>query len=456
MRCHVPTATVATMAAVALALPALALAALPALAQRAVTVRGVAFDSLRGVPIKDALVAVIGVDTAVSTDERGRFSIDSVPAGTRTFILLHPTLDSIGFRGFSRRYAIGDGQQEVRLALPSFTTLWKAVCGGEPPSDSGFIYGTISDVASRSPVPRARVTVSWIVTTYDKARGVRQRRVSGEALTDASGNYAVCGVPAAHWVKVDAEATPARGEADVPPAELRVLRRDLFIGPDLASDSTSRGTILGLLLDQDGAPYSEARVVLDDSTELRSRGDGTFVFRDIRAGTRQLEILSIGMAPLVTTVDVHPRDSVSVRYTLRRVTTLDVVHVTASRRGRRIAEGLEDRRRRGLGMQMDMTQLQAHTSFRTVLNEFPGIRVVHDGADYNVYVSDGRGGQCPPQIWVDGARQTLTALTLVFPRNVTAVEYYPRANMVPLEFRRNERLMTCGAILVWTNWALSR
>ena len=448
MRLRVPTAVLATIGALALAVPARA--------QRAVTVRGVAFDSLRGIPITDALVAVIGMDTAVTTDERGRFAIDSVPVGTRTFIMQHPTLDSIGFRGFSRRFAIGDGQQEIRLALPSFTTLWKAVCGGEPPSDSGFIYGTISHVASKSPVARARVNVSWIVTTYDKARGVRQRRVYGEALTDANGNYAVCGVPAAHWIKVDADAPPAAGQADVPPAELRVVRRDLLIGPDLTKDSTSRGTILGLLVDQDGVPYSEARVLLDDSTEVRSRGDGEFSFRDIRAGTRQLEIMSIGMAPIVTTVDVHPGDSVSVRYTMRRVTALDVVHVTASRRGRKIAEGLEDRRRRGLGMQMDMTQLQAHTSFRTVLNEFPGIRVVHNGADYTIYVSDGRGGQCPPEVWVDGGREALASLTLIYPRNVTAVEYYPRANMVPLEFRRNERLMTCGAILVWTNWALSR
>lgn len=448
MRFHFPNVVVAISGAVVLALPAHA--------QRVVTVRGVAFDSLRGAPIADALVAVLGMDTAVTTDERGRFSIDSVPLGTRTFILQHPALDSIGFRGFSRRYAVTENGQDVRLALPSFTTLWTAVCGGRPPADSGFIYGTIRHVASRSPVPRARVEVSWIVTMYDRRNGVRQRRVFGEAFTDANGNYAVCGVPAAHWIKVDANAPRAAGEADVPPTDLRVVRRDLLIGPALGQDSTSRGTILGLLVDQDGAPYSEARVVLDDSTELRSRGDGTFVFRDIRAGTRQLEIMSIGTVPIVASVDVLPDDSVSVRYTVRRVTALDVVHVTASRRGQKIAEGLEDRRRRGLGMQMDMTQLQAHTSFRSVLNEFPGIRVVNSGADYGVFVSDGRGGQCAPAIWVDGAQQSLAALTLIFPRNVTAVEYYPRAMMVPLEFRRNERLMTCGAILVWTNWALSR
>src|SRR5688572_12690285 len=448
MRLHISAALVAPLGAILLAYPARA--------QSAVTVTGLAYDSVRGTPMTGALVAVIGMDTVVTTDERGRFRIDGVSPGAHTFILQHPSLDSIGFRGVSRRYVVGGADREMHLALPSFRTLWRGVCGGEPPRDSGFIYGTIRHVATRSPIARARVQVSWIVTTHDKKHGLRQRRVRGVAFTDPDGNYAVCGVPAAHWIKVDADSASVTGRADVPPAELRVVRRDLLIGPELEADSTNRGTILGMLVDQDGVAYSEARVVLDDSTEVRSRGDGVFAFRGIRAGTRQLEIMSIGMAPIVATVDVHPGDSVSVRYALRRVTTLDVVHVTASGRGRKIAQGLEERRRRGMGMQMDMTQLQAHTSFRSVLNEFPGLRVVQRGADYNVYSSDGRGGQCAPEIWVDGAQQSLVSLSMIYPRNVTAVEYYSRANMVPLEFRRNERFMTCGAILVWTNWALSR
>lgn len=432
------------------------LAALPAPAQQPVTVQGVAYDSLRGTPIRNALVAVIGMNVSVTTDEHGRFTIGDVSPGTRTFIVQHASLDSIGFRGFSRRLVVGGHQGEVRLAVPSFRTLWAVTCGGRPPNDSGVIYGTVRHVATKSPVGRARVEVSWIVTTYDKARGIRQRRVVGEALTDANGNYAVCGVPASHWINVSAEAAAASADVVIPPADLRLVRRDLLIGPALAEDPESSGAILGVLIDQEGVPYSEARVLLDDSTEVRSRGDGTFAFRNVRAGTRQLEIMSIGMAPIVTAVDVLPGDSVALQFTLRRVTTLDVVEVTASRRGRRIAQGLEERRKRGLGMQMDMTQLQAHTSFRSVLNEFPGMRVLHDGADYNVYVSDGRGGQCIPEVWIDGARQAVAALTLIYPKNVTAVEVYPRANTVPLEFRRNERLMTCGAILVWTNWAFSR
>ncbi|MGH7130084.1 MAG: carboxypeptidase regulatory-like domain-containing protein, partial [Planctomycetaceae bacterium] len=334
MRLNIPKAVLLIAAA--------CVAASPVQGQTPVTVQGVAYDSLRGAPMKNALVAVLGVNATTTTDERGRFAIDRVPPGTRTFIIQHASLDSIGFRGLSRRFEIGRSEDEVRLALPSFGTLWRITCGSDPPRDSGFIYGTIRHVATRSPVARARVAVSWIVTTYHKARGIRQRRVFGEAVTDANGNYAVCGVPAAHWIKVAADMSGGGASAgvDVPPPELRIVRRDLLIGPAIEDDSASRGSILGMIVDQDGVPYSEARVVLDDSTEVRSRGDGTFDFRDVRAGTRQLEIMSIGIAPIVSTVDVLPGDSSSVRFTLRRVTTLDVVEVTASRRGRKIAEGL--------------------------------------------------------------------------------------------------------------------
>lgn len=426
-------------------------------AQEAVTVRGIAYDSVRGAPIRNAVVMVVGMAASATTDDRGRFSIGGVAPGARTFVLHHASLDSIGFHGLARRRTVESDGQEVTLAVPSLRTLWAVTCGGAPPADSGFIYGTIRHVATREPIPGARVRVSWIVTTYERSRGITQRSVRGEAVTDAGGNYVACGVPVSHWVKVSAEARRSSAEVDVPPAEVRIVRRDLWIGPGLRDDSSSRGTILGHLVDENGVPYSEARVVLDDSTEVRSGGDGNFAFRDIRAGTRQLEIMSIGMAPIVSTVDVQVGDSASVRFTIRRVTTLDVVQVTASNRARRVAEGIEERRRRGLGMQMDMAQLQGYASFRSVLNDFPGVRVQQKGAgDYAVLVSDGRGGQCTPEVWIDGARQAVASLTMINPRNVTAVEYYARGNMVPMEFRRTELFMTCGAVLVWTNWALSR
>lgn len=430
----------------------IALASSAAIAQ-GVAVRGVAWDSVRGAPLREALVMVIGTTASATTDGQGRFRLVGVPPGERTFILQHPALDSIGFPGISRRLAVQSDSAEIRLAVPSFPSLWRAACGGQPPSDSGFVYGTVRNASDRSPVHDAEVEVSWVITAYDRIQGVRQRRVFGQALTDHAGHYAVCGIPASHWVRVSAVAPGLRGGVDMPPGELRVVRRDLVIG---AADSASRGAIMGALVDQDGLPYSEARVVLDGDVEVRSSGDGLFRFDGVAPGTRQLEVLSIGMVPVIVTVDVYPRDSASLTLQLRRVTTLDVVRVTASRRGRMLAEGLEERRRKSLGYSMDMTELQAHTSFATVLNDFPAMRVRSEGPNFEVSIPDGRGGTCTPEIWVDGARMAFSALHLIRPRDVMAVEYFPRAGMIPIEFRRGQQFTDCGAVLVWTNWAFSR
>lgn len=431
----------------------------PAAAQLTpVRVQGLAFDSLRGRPLTDALVMVIGQRGSTTTDAQGRFQFDSVAPGVRTFIVQHSALDSVGLQGIARRATVAPGHTDIRLAVPSFQTLWKGACGGEPTGDSGFVYGTIRDVSSRAPVANAKVDLSWVVTRFDKVQGVRQSRVIGRTLTDANGGYVVCGVPVAtHWLKVAAATASAQGAIDLPPADLRLQRRDLLIGPTAEQDSTSRGAITGVLTDQDGVPYSEARVVLDDSTEVRSDGDGRFAFRNIVAGTRLVEILSIGMVPVVMAVDVFPSDSATITLQLRRVTTLDVVRVTASRRGRKIAEGIEERRKNAFGYSMGMTEIQAHATLSTVINDFPGVRINQEGgAEYQILISDGRGGLCQPEIWVDGARMGLASMLMMRPSDVMAVEYFARAGNVPLEFRRNERLNTCGAIMVWTNWAFSR
>lgn len=430
-----------------------ALAWSPVRAQAPVAVRGVAWDSVRGAPLREALVMVIGTAATATSDDQGRFRLDSVPPGLRTFVVQHPALDSIGFPGLSRRLTVGRDSAVIRLAVPSFQSLWRAACGGQPPSDSGFVYGTIRSAADRSPVRDAEVEVSWVVTAYDKVRGVRQRRIFGQALTDTAGRYAVCGVPASSWVRVSAVAPGVRGGVYIPPGDLRVLRRDLVIG---LADATNRGAITGLLVDQDGAPFSEARVVLDDELEVRSGGDGHFHFENVAPGTRQVEVLSIGMVPVVLTVDVYPRDSASISLQLRRVTTLDVVRVTASRRGRMLAEGLEERRKKALGYSMAMTELQAYTSFASVLNDFPAMRVRSIGPNFEVSIPNGRGGSCTPEIFVDAARVALASLHLIRPRDVMAVEYFPRAGMIPLEFRRSDQFTDCGAVLVWTNWAFSR
>src|SRR6185503_13744829 len=127
-------------------LAALLSGAMTLTAQTPVTVRGVAYDSLRAAPLTEAFVTMSGGSRAHSatTDTRGRFQFDSVVPGSYTLSMQHPAIDSLGFPGFARRVVLSGKDEEVRIAVPSFATLWRAACGATPaPRDSGFVYGVV-------------------------------------------------------------------------------------------------------------------------------------------------------------------------------------------------------------------------------------------------------------------------------------------------------------------------
>jgi hypothetical protein len=424
-----------------------------------VSVYGVAYDSLRGEPLRNAFIAVVGTARSAHSDARGRFRLDSVSPGTYVFAAQHDVLDSVGLTEISTRADVIDGRDEVRIAVPSFATLWRVACGSSrPPRDSGFVYGTIRDVSTRAPVAGAFVDLTWVEIRIERTRGVTQRRRRVETRTDANGRFSVCGVPVAQWLRVGAgTASGAGGPIDVPPGEMRVQRRDLLIGPVGRSNAARSGTISGVLTDVLGAPVAEARVITHDTTEVRSGADGSFTVHNVPAGTRQVEVLSIGMRPFVTAVDVFPNDTATLALQLHKVTTLDVVRVTASRRGRLLAEEIESRRKSGFGYLMDAGDIARRATMSSVFSDLPSARVEHRGGNFTISVPDGRGGMCQPDVWVDGAFSAQAALNMIHPQDVAAVELFPRAGTVPTRYRRD--LITrraCGAILVWTTWGLGK
>lgn len=426
--------------------------------ERLVRVSGVAFDSLRGTPLRDATVAVLGVASMATTDERGRFSFDSVPQGPRTFVLQHPVLDSMGFTGISRRVAVGGSNGQVELGTPSFATIWRTACGARrPPTDSGLVFGTIRGAANGRAVSGAFVDLTWIELTYEKTRGLKQRAHRAATRSDSAGAYIVCGIPSASWLRVDAGvATGASGRIDMPPNALQVQRRDLLLGLGQNADTSLRGVIAGYVTDPQGGPMLNARIVLDDSIEARTLADGRFIIPRVVPGTRQIEILALGAVPVVVPLDVFPGDTADVAVQMRRITLLDVVKVTASRQGRRYAAEISERARAGFSHTMEAGELMSHASLATVFSDFPGTLVARRGSDFSVLLSDGRGGQCQPQVWIDGAPSGYEALNMLRPRDVIVVELVSRASQVPLQYRSVEIKSICGAMLIWTGWAFGR
>lgn len=424
-----------------------------------VSVRGVAYDSVRGQPLRNAFVAVVGTARSAHSDERGHFRVDSVPPGTYIVAVRHDALDSLGLTQLSTRAAVTDGRDELRIFVPSFATLWRVACGPRrPPRDSGFVYGTVRDASSLAPAADAFVDLTWIEIRVDKKHGIAQRHRRFEARTDANGRFSMCGVPTTHWLRVGAGvASAASGVIDLPPSELRVQRRDLLIGPTRQSHSTHLGTIAGVLSDAGGAPVADARVIVNDTTEVRSQADGSFTIRDVPLGTRQVEVLAIGMRPVVTAVDILPNDTTAIALQLLKVTTLDVVRVIASRRGRVLTEEIEARRKTGVSYMLDVGDIARRATLSSVFNDLPSARVDYRNGNFTVSVPDGRGGMCEADVWVDGARSAQAALNMIQPLEVAAIELFPRVGTVPMRYRRDlTDRRACGAILVWTNWALGR
>src|SRR2546423_13130028 len=94
-----------------------------------VTLRGVAYDSLRREPLVNAAITIAGSERTATSDSRGRFHFDSVAPGVYTLVIQHAALDSVGFSGLTTRATITDGRSEVPIAIPSFATFWSAACG---------------------------------------------------------------------------------------------------------------------------------------------------------------------------------------------------------------------------------------------------------------------------------------------------------------------------------------
>lgn len=443
----------AALAAVAVTI----VGARPILAQDAapVTVRGVAYDSLTAAPLAEAVVTIVGTARSVRTDSRGRFQLDGVPPGVYTFAAQHAALDSLGFSGISARAAVTDGREEVRLATPSFTTLWRAACGAGPvPRDSGFVYGSVRDAIARTPAPGATVDITWLDLQVTRARRVTESWWRGRAMSDSTGSYAICGVPVDVGLRIRAvKDSSASGLVDLPGRGARLQRRDLVIGPVTDTLAPARGTIVGSVRDSAGRPVPEARVIADGVPELRSDPEGRFTARGVPAGSRQVEVTAIGMSPVVVVVDVSPRDTVSVAAVMRRITVLDVVRVTASPLVRRLVTELEERRKLGAGHVRDSTQIAVHGTLFSLFFDFPNVRPERVGSGNAFIVTlPGTNGRCLANVVIDARKSDYDELNFLRPSEIAAIEVYPRRLSAPAQFIRNE---SCGAVVVWTKWALA-
>ena len=428
-----------------------------AIAQRPVVpVRGIVFDSLRGQPLRDASVMMAGGSgQAINTDDRGRFQFDSVSPGVHTFTVHHAVLDSIGFSGLSAHTTITEGDNEIRLAVPSFATLWGAACGrSRAPSDSGIVYGTIRDVRSGAPVVSAAVVLIWRDLLLDrKTHRVVERQYRIDTRTNATGGYAICGVVADLAVRLHASAdSTASGVIKLFPTGIRVQRHDIAIGP-VGAGTASRGSISGVVTGSDGEPIVGAHVRTDSLPDAVTDTAGRFTLNGVPTGSAQFDVLTIGTEPTSRVVDVVPAETTHVAVQLQTAVTLDGMRTTAAAAlGRIYAAEFTARRSLGFGHSMDSTTIVRYNQFVNVLESIPSLNVRVQSSGLSITVPDGQGGSCAPDVLIDGAPATNGHLLGLFPHEIAGLEVYATSAHVPSRFARVGIQSQCGMILVWTKY----
>ena len=423
-----------------------------------VTVTGFAFDSLHGIPLADAFITIAERSRATTSDAKGKFTFDTLPPGTYTFAMQHAVFDSLGLSGATTRATVTDGKTPVTVAVPSFATLWRAVCGlvPVPVKDSGLVYGSIRDAKQQAPVPQASVEVSWIDLVNlgtKEARNIAQRRWKNESQGDAQGGYAVCGVPLKTPLQVRASyLRNATGLIDLPPSDERIRRRDLMVAGTAPSDSALRGTVRGVAADPDGKGIAGVRVIVDDTTETRTDTEGRFTLRAVRTGTRQVDFAAIGMTPVSLVVDITVRDTAFATATLRTVTNLEAVNITASSTRRRAAMQFDERRKQGLGSYLDSTAIGQRGTLSAVFAAVPNVTVQAasaNGRRFNIYLPSTGTGPCLAVLKVDGIQQyDHDILSTMHPSEIAAIEVYSRRTNVPAELASS--IGPCGVVAVWT------
>lgn len=465
----------------------LALVAARAGAQGRIT--GTVYDSLSShAPLAGATVVLIERARYATTDSRGHFEIDSVPDGHYTLGFMHPLLDSLDLTAPVVAAEVSGGRRTtVALVTPGPAAAYARVCPGTYDIETGVIAGRVRDADDQTALADAVVSTDWteFAIIGGHAAGHRVRAV---ARTNREGLYLLCGVPTT--VQVDVHTDAAGFTAGPTPLllsdrligrlDFSVSRRDSAARITAFGDSASTRSALpgtaslrGRVTGGDGRPLRDAVVgVLGTAQLARTDATGAFHLEGIPAGTRTIEVRSIGLTPTTATMDfaTHAaRDTtLSIGHQAQVLKPMAVVGRTTSLSWME-RQGFEKRRLQGMGAFMTEADIARHefADLAQILEGMRGVTIewtcghpncVAFPVPYLIGITSvvSGGVHCLPNFYLDGMQYHMTSVDDVDelsatlpPKWIKGVEVYSNPGAMPAEFDQTS-FTGCGSIVIWT------
>ena len=454
---------------------------------RPARIGGVVYDSTSNVPLAKATVdAVVASDPAriwsTTTDERGTFAFDSLPAATYIVAVSHPRLDSLGVRQLSLGSTVSAGERaRVRLTVPSAPSLIRRVCGDSLAADrSGYVRGVLRNAERGALAVPGALQVRWAELSVTRETMERQV-VALQARADDEGRFTVCGVPVGGVLQVRAwSGTDSTGVLDLSVPANGILLRDLAVGHartstmlvrdsavltptarDSLADTTAyeaqvkrgRASMRGTTRRRDGAAVPDALVsVWGTGLEQRAANDGSFALADLPTGSYTAEVRAVGFQPVRTIIDVWPGDTTRLDVTLDKLVQLETVRVVSRAPNRGLQAFENNRRTRASGRFITPEMLDERPPIRTadVFRTIPGVRIVPGlFGDRIIMRAPSLSSWCTPDLWIDGMRvvNDVPLDMLVSAQDLLAAEVYASGPRAPAELTG---MSGCGAIVLYT------
>jgi hypothetical protein len=459
-----------------LALLAFAAAGTPLRAQSTGRIEGVVTDSAHARWPEGASLLAIRTEPpehsgGATVDIRGRYRIDSLPAGRYMVELTSPFLDSLEITLPPREVTVEAGRAtKLDFAFPSGRTLRAGACPGLAlRAGTGALLGRVVDADTDAPLANARVVFAWNETTIDRKTLTPQTaRRSGAVATDSLGRYRMCGVPTDEWVVLQVQ-RGGRFGSDVRvmvPDSAGVSVRNLSLSPAASraiaasADSTSHdssaaapltgtASVAGVIRGVGGLPLGEAQVrVLGARGTTLSDARGRFSLSDLPAGTQVLEVRRIGYLLAQQPVELRSERTVTQDVQLRRIVTLDSIRVLAQRSRYREFEFNRKANRFGKFFTVDSIENRHPLFTSDLFRVTPGFRVMGYGLDAVVASSRGAssisGATCAANVVIDGMPHM--EINLISPFDIGAMEIYRPGEPAPVQYNEGH----CGVIVIWT------